>query len=67
MTRTVPVVDDSKPARMVVKSTLKKTQLDQQIVEAANAWEAHDFPTLNTALIDLNMLDRDTLCLAAKI
>ena len=70
MTRTVPVVDDSKPARMVVKSTLKKTQLDQQIVEAANAREAHDFPTLNTAdiaLIDLNMLDRDTLCLAAKI
>jgi CheY-like chemotaxis protein len=70
MTLTVPVVNDSKPARIVVKSTLKKTRADRQIVEAANAWEALDFPTLNTAgiaLIDLNMVDRDTLCLAAKI
>jgi CheY-like chemotaxis protein len=70
MTRTVPVVDDSKPARMVVKSTLEKMRADRQIVEAANAREALDFPTLNTAgiaLIDLIMLDRDILCLAAKI
>ena len=70
MKRTVLVVDDSKLARMVVKSILAKTGSDWQIAEAANAREALDLLASNNAdvaLIDFNMPDYDGLWLAAEI
>ena len=70
MTRTVLVVDDSKLARMVVKSILAKTGSDWQISEAANAREALDLlasSNIDVALIDFNMPDHDGLWLAAEI
>ena len=62
MPLTVLVVDDSKLARMVVKSILAKTRSDWQIAEAANAREALDLLASNNvdvALIDFNMPDHD--------
>src|SRR3954466_2904448 len=50
-------VDDSKLARMVVKSILAKTRVDWQTVEAANAQEALDLlavKAVDIALIDFN-------------
>ena len=70
MKRTVLVVDDSKLARMVVKSILAKTREDWQIVEAANAREALDVlasKPVDISLIDFNMPDHDGLWLAAEI
>jgi CheY-like chemotaxis protein len=70
MTRTVLVVDDSKLARMVVKSILAKTKSDWQVAEAANAREALELLTgrnVDVALIDFNMPDHDGLWLAAEM
>jgi CheY-like chemotaxis protein len=70
MTRIVLVVDDSKLARMVVKSILAKTRAGWRIVEAADAREALDLLTteaVDIALIDFNMPDHDGLWLAAEI
>jgi CheY-like chemotaxis protein len=70
MKRTVLVVDDSKLARMVVKSILAKTRADWQIAEAANAREALELLTarnVDVALIDFNMPDHDGLWLAAEM
>ena len=70
MSRTVLIVDDSKMARMVVKSILAKTKADWQTAEAANAQEALDLLAtiaVDIALIDFNMPDRDGLSLAAEI
>ena len=70
MTRTVLVVDDSKLARMVVKSILAKTRAGWQIAEASNAQEALDLlgtRTVDIALIDFNMPDRDGLSLAEEM
>ena len=71
MTRTVLVVDDSKLARMVVKSILAKTRADWQIAEAANARrKLSTFSAskhVDIALIDFNMPDHDGLWLAAEI
>lgn len=70
MARTVLVVDDSKLARMVVKRILEKTRSDWQIAEAANAQEALGLlaeRTVDIALIDFNMPDRDGLSLAEEM
>ena len=70
MKRTVLVVDDSKLARMVVKSILAKTKPDWQVAEAANAREALELLTarnVDVALIDFNMPDHDGLWLAAEM
>jgi CheY-like chemotaxis protein len=70
MPRTVLVVDDSKLARMIVKSILAKTRADWQVAEAANAQEALDLlatRTVDIALIDFNMPDRDGLSLAEEM
>ncbi|UEM23703.1 response regulator [Skermanella mucosa] len=70
MARTVLVVDDSKLARMVVKRILEKTRSDWQIAEAANAQEALGLlaeTSVDIALIDFNMPDRDGLSLAEEM
>lgn len=70
MTRTVLVVDDSKLARMVVKSILSKTRADWRVVEAAGPTEALDLlgrEAADIALIDFNMPEHDGLWLAAEI
>lgn len=70
MTRTVLVVDDSKLARMVVKSILSKTRADWRVVEAAGPTEALDLlgrEAADIALIDFNMPDRDGLSLAEEL
>ncbi|EWY38674.1 response regulator receiver [Skermanella stibiiresistens SB22] len=70
MPRTVLVVDDSKLARMVVKSMLAKTRADWRVVEAANAAEAIDqmaADSVDIGLIDFNMPERDGLSLAEEI
>lgn len=70
MARTVLVVDDSKLARMVVKRILEKTRSDWLIAEAANAQEALGLlaeKTVDIALIDFNMPDRDGLSLAEEM
>jgi CheY-like chemotaxis protein len=70
VSRTILIVDDSKLARMVVKSILAKTRADWQTVEAANAQEALDLlavKAVDIALIDFNMPDRDGLSLAAEM
>jgi CheY-like chemotaxis protein len=70
MTRTVLVVDDSKLARIVVKSILSKTRADWRVMEAAGPTEALDLlgrETADIALIDFNMPEHDGLWLAAEI
>jgi CheY-like chemotaxis protein len=70
MPRTVLVVDDSKLARMVVKSILARTRSDLQVAEAANAQQALDLlavRTVDIALIDFNMPERDGLSLAEEM
>lgn len=70
MTRTVLVVDDSKLARMVVKSILSKTRADWRIVEAAGPVQALDLlgeEAADIALIDFNMPEHDGLWLASEI
>jgi CheY-like chemotaxis protein len=70
MTRTVLIVDDSKLARMVVKSILSKTRADWRVMEASGPAEALDLlgrETADIALIDFNMPEHDGLWLAAEI
>lgn len=70
MTRTVLVVDDSKLARMVVKSILVKTRADWRVVEAAGPGQALDLLAgegIDIALIDFNMPEHDGLWLASEI
>jgi CheY-like chemotaxis protein len=70
MTRTVLVVDDSKLARMVVKSILVKTRADWRVVEAAGPEQALDLldgEGIDIALIDFNMPEHDGLWLASAI
>jgi CheY-like chemotaxis protein len=70
MTRTVLIVDDSKLARMVVKSILVKTRADWRVVEAAGPGQALDLldgEGIDIALIDFNMPEHDGLWLASEI
>jgi len=70
MTRTVLIVDDSKLARMVVKSILSKTRADWRVMEASGPAEALDLldgEMAGIALIAFNMPEHDGLWLAAEI
>lgn len=66
----VLVVDDSKLARMVMASALRRIRPEWTLVETANANEALAAVSANKidiALIDFNMPDTDGLELAARI
>jgi CheY-like chemotaxis protein len=66
----VLVVDDSKLARMVMASALRRIRPDWTLLEATNADEALGVVAASTAdiaLIDFNMPGTDGLELAAKI
>src|SRR3954454_24182356 len=70
MTRTVLIVDDSKLARMVVKSILSKTRADWRVMEASGPAEALDLldgEMADIALGDFNIPQHDGFCLAAEI
>lgn len=66
----VLVVDDSKLARMVMVSALRRIRPEWTLVETANANEALAAVSANKidiALIDFNMPDTDGLELVARI
>jgi CheY-like chemotaxis protein len=66
----VLVVDDSRLARMVMASALRRVRPEWTLVETANADEALAAVTagkIDVALIDFNMPDTDGLELVAKI
>jgi CheY-like chemotaxis protein len=66
----VLVVDDSKLARMVMASALRRIRPDWELVEASNADDAvrtvNEQP-VDIALVDFNMPGMDGLELVAKI
>ena len=66
----VLVVDDSKLARMVIGSALRRLRPDWELVEAANADDALKAlgdRTVDIALVDFNMPGLDGLELVARI
>jgi CheY-like chemotaxis protein len=66
----VLVVDDSKLARMVMASALRRIRPEWKLVETANADEAIaavSASKIDIALVDFNMPDIDGLELVAKI
>src|ERR1700760_535926 len=66
----VLVVDDSKLARMVMASALRRIRPEWTLVETANADQALaalSAEKVDIALIDFNMPDTDGLELAARI
>jgi CheY-like chemotaxis protein len=66
----VLVVDDSKLARMVMASALRRLRPEWTLVETANANEALAAVSagkIDIALVDFNMPDTDGLELAARI
>jgi CheY-like chemotaxis protein len=70
MQHKVLIVDDSKLARMVMASTLRRIRPGWELVEAANADDAVKAVSSNSidvALIDFNMPGVDGLELVAKI
>lgn len=70
MTVTVLVVDDSKLARIVACKTIAALQPDWLRIEASNAAEALDIVTnqsIDAAVLDFNMPDKDGLELAAEL
>lgn len=67
---TVLVVDDSKLARIVAGKAIAALQPDWQRVEASNAEEALRIvgeQTIDVAVLDFNMPDKDGLELAAEL
>ena len=70
MTLRVLIVDDSKLARMVMTSALRRLRPDYAIVEAASAddaLKAVSDDTADIALVDFNMPGMDGLKLVEKI
>ena len=70
MAITVLIVDDSKLARIVAGKTLAALQPEWEKVEAGNAQEALTIlgeRTVDVAMIDFNMPEKDGLELAAQI
>lgn len=70
MSVTVLIVDDSKLARFVVAKALASLQPEWQKVEASGAGEALELlqsGTVDIALIDFNMADKDGLELAGEL
>lgn len=70
MTVTVLVVDDSKLARIVAGKAIAAHQPDWQRVEASNAEEALRIVgerSVDLAILDYNMPDKDGLELAAEL
>lgn len=66
----VLIVDDSKLARMVVTSTLRRIRPDWAVVEATSGDEALaavEKGTVQIALVDFNMPGMDGLELVAKL
>ncbi len=66
----VLVVDDSKLARMVMASALRRIRPDWEMVEATSAQDALDaisVGSVDVALVDFNMPGTDGLELLAKI
>jgi CheY-like chemotaxis protein len=66
----VLVVDDSKLARMVMASALRRIRPDWELVEATSAQDALDaisVGSVDVALVDFNMPGTDGLELLAKI
>jgi CheY-like chemotaxis protein len=66
----VLVVDDSKLARMVMASALRRIRPEWKLIETANADEAMaavSASKIDMALVDFNMPDIDGLELVAKI
>ena len=64
------VVDDSKLARMVMASALRRIRPDWELVEATSAQDALDaisVGSVDVALVDFNMPGTDGLELLAKI
>ena len=64
------IVDDSKLARMVMASALRRIRPDWQLVEATSAQDALDaisVGSVDVALVDFNMPGTDGLELLAKI
>jgi len=70
MTVTVLVVDDSKLARIVAGKVITALQPDWLRVEASNAEEALRTvaeQTIDVAILDFNMPEKDGLALAAEL
>jgi len=67
---TVMIVDDSKLARIVAGKALAELQPDWQRVEAGSAAQALDIvgsQSIDLALIDFNMTEKDGLQLAREL
>jgi CheY-like chemotaxis protein len=70
MSYKVLVVDDSKLARMIMASTLRRIRPEWELLEAASAAEATDLissGSVDIALIDFNMPGTDGLELVANV
>jgi CheY-like chemotaxis protein len=68
MTHKILVVDDSKLARMVMASSLRRIRPDWTLVETSNAVEAlAAVGSVDIALVDFNMPGTDGLELVASI
>jgi len=70
MTHKVLIVDDSKLARMVMMSALRRIRPDFALIEAPNAADALDAisnSAVDIAMIDFNMPGLDGLELVARI
>jgi CheY-like chemotaxis protein len=64
------IVDDSKLARMVMMSSLRRIRPDWDVVEATSAQEALEATAkggFDIALVDFNMPDMDGLALISKM
>jgi CheY-like chemotaxis protein len=67
---TVLIVDDSKLARIVAAKALTELQPDWRRIEAGSAAQALEIvaaETIDVALIDFNMTEKDGLELAAEL
>lgn len=70
MSVTILIVDDSKLARIVAGKAVSELQPDWSKLEAANAAQAFEViasNSVNVALIDFNMAEKDGLELAAEL
>lgn len=70
MTAKVLIVDDSKLARIVATKALAELRPDWEKVEAGSAAQAHEIlagTTVDIALIDYNMSEKDGLELAGEL
>jgi CheY-like chemotaxis protein len=70
MAHKILIVDDSKLARMVMTSALRRLRPEFELVEATNATDALDAVTnasVDVALVDFNMPGMDGLELVARL